>query len=333
MRDSFFTLMRVLSGIQPTGELHIGNYLGAISQWLDLQREHECIFPIVDLHAITIPYDPGELRKNILETTKAYLACGIDPEKCIIFVQSQIREHTELCWYLNTIIPVSELVRMTQYKEKSRQFKKDINAGLLNYPILQAADILLYQTNLVPVGKDQEQHVELARVIARKFNNRFGKTFQEPKVLVPKIGARIMALTDPRKKMSKSLGPKAYLSLFDEPGAIKQKVMQAVTDPGKEVKYNPAKKPGISNLLTIYSLFSQEPIPRLEKKFRKSGYAPFKKSLAQFLIKALEPFRRKKREMGSRDVYIHEILTQSTKRAQALASSTMADVREKMGLV
>ena len=210
--------MRILSGIQPTGELHIGNYLGAIKQWLELQKNHECVFPIVDLHAITVPYNPKDLQKNIIETAISYLALGLDPEKSIIFVQSKIKEHTELSWLLNTITPLSELERMTQYKEKSRQFKKNLNAGLLNYPILMAADILLYQTDLVPVGKDQEQHLELTRVIAKKFNNRFGKTFKDPKALIPKEGAKIMALNNPKKKMSKSLGPQAYLSLFAEIG-------------------------------------------------------------------------------------------------------------------
>ncbi|HJN62048.1 MAG TPA: tryptophan--tRNA ligase [Candidatus Parcubacteria bacterium] len=325
--------MRILSGIQPTGELHIGNYLGAIKQWLELQKNHECVFPIVDLHAITVPYNPKDLQKNIIETAISYLALGLDPEKSIIFVQSKIKEHTELSWLLNTITPLSELERMTQYKEKSRQFKKNLNAGLLNYPILMAADILLYQTDLVPVGKDQEQHLELTRVIAKKFNNRFGKTFKDPKALIPKEGAKIMALNNPKKKMSKSLGPQAYLSLFADPKEIQKKIMSAVTDPGKTIKYDPKKKPGISNLLIIFSLFSSKSIKELEKKFKNKGYAEFKKELVNLLILKLEPFRRKKKGLESREVYVREILFQNTKKAQVLASSTMEEVRKNMGLI
>lgn len=325
--------MRIFSGIQPSGELHIGNYLGMVKQSLELQQTAECIFSIVDLHAITIPYQPENYQKIILETAASYLAVGFDPEKSILYVQSQIKEHVELAWLLGTICPVGELFRMTQYKEKSKQFKKAINAGLLNYPILMAADILLYQAGLVPVGKDQQQHVELARVIARKFNQKFGKAFVEPKVQIPKIGAKIMALNNPKKKMSKSLGPDSYISLFDEPTVIKAKVLKAVTDTGKKIKYSPAQKPGISNLLTIYSLFSEKSIPQIEKKFKEKGYAEFKKSLAALLILKLEPFRRKKKELLAREVYVREILEQGRKRAQVIAQSTMAEVRKKMGLV
>ncbi len=325
--------MRVFSGIQPTGAIHIGNYLGAIKHWVELQKKAECVFVIVDLHAITIPYQPEELKKNIFDTAIAYLAAGIDPEKSILFVQSQIKEHTELCWLLGTVCPVGDLLRMTQYKEKSKQFKRMINAGLLNYPILQTADILLYQTDIVPVGKDQLQHVELARTIARKFNQRFGKVFVEPKSQIPKIGAKIMALNNPKKKMSKTLGPKSYISLFDEPDEIKKKVMTAVTDPGKQIKYDPQKKPGISNLLTIYSLFSGKSIKKLEKDFKGRGYEDFKRSLAKVLINSLEPFRRKRKELLAREVYVEEILNQGTKRAKILAASTMIGVRKKMGLV
>ena len=324
--------MRVLSGIQPTGELHIGNYLGMIKQSLELQEKAECIFPIVDLHAITIPYSPEDFQKIIFETAVAYLAVGFDPEKSIIYIQSQVKEHTELCWLLGTVCPVGELFRMTQYKEKSRQFKKAVNAGLLNYPILQAADILLYQADLVPVGKDQLQHIELARTLAKKFNQRFGKTFVEPKAQVPKIGAKIMALNNPKKKMAKSLGPHSYLSLFDSPEEIRKKIMAAVTDPGKVIKYDPSKKPGISNLLTIFSLFSDKSISELEKKFKGKGYAEFKKALVDLLILKLEPFRRKKKELLSREVYVREILERGRKRAEIFAQSTMTEVRKKMAL-
>ena len=236
--------MRILSAIQATGSIHIGNYLGAIRQWVDLQEKTESIFFIADLHSLTIPYKIEELQKNILETAIAYLAAGVNPQKSIFFVQSDIKEHTELCWHLNTRCPVGELQRMTQYKEKSRQFRRNINTGLLVYPVLQAADILLYKTQGVPVGKDQVQHIELARTIARKFNQKFGKTFIEPKTILPKLGAKIMALNNPRQKMSKSLGPQSYVSLFEEPKEIKKKVMSAVTDTGKIIKNDGKRKPG-----------------------------------------------------------------------------------------
>ena len=325
--------MRVLSGIQPTGSIHIGNYLGAIKQWIKLQEKNECVFFIADLHSLTIPYKPKELQKNILEIAIVYLATGIDPQKSIFFIQSDVKEHTELCWLLNTVCPIGDLERMTQYKEKSKQFKKNINAGLLVYPILQAADILLYKTETVPVGKDQVQHIELARTIARKFNQKFGETFVEPKAMLPKLGAKIMALNNPKQKMSKSLSPQSYVSLFEEPEEIKKKIMSAVTDTGKQIKYNLQKKPGISNLLTIYSLFSEKPIKEIEKTFKSKGYAYFKKSLAELLINSLEPFRRKRKELLRREVYVQETLKVGAKRASVIAKSTIQETRTKMGLV
>ena len=323
--------MRVFSGIQPTGAIHIGNYLGAIKQFLELQEKAECVFSIVDLHAITIPYQSQELQKNILDAAVCYLAAGINPEKSILFVQSSVKEHTELAWLLGTLCPIGDLLRMTQYKEKSKEFKGTAGAGILNYPILMAADILLYKTEVVPVGKDQKQHVELTRTIARRFNKLFGKTLIEPEVKLQKVGAKIMALNNPRKKMSKSI-PESCLYLFDEPDVIKKKIMAAVTDPGKIIKYDLQKKPGISNLLTIYSLFSRKSIKELEKKFKSSGYERFKKSLAELLINSLESFRRKRKELLAREVYVKEILEQGRKRAQIIAQSTMAEVRQKMGL-
>jgi tryptophanyl-tRNA synthetase len=325
--------MRVFSGIQPTSDIHIGNYLGAIKQWIELQEKNECVFCIVDLHALTVPYNPKSLQDLILEEAIAYLAAGIDPEKSIIFIQSQVKEHTELTWLLNTVTPIGDLERMTQYKEKSRKFKDNINAGLLNYPILMAADILLYQTDIVPVGEDQKQHVELARTIARKFNQRFGQVFKIPEAKLPKTGARIMSLTNPLKKMSKSDSRESYVGLFDEPEVIKEKIMKAVTDTGKVIKYQPEKKPGISNLLTIYSLLSGKTIKDLEKKFKNKGYADFKKSLAELLVNSLETFRRKRKELLAREVYVKEILNQGTKKAQVIAQSTIQEARKKMGLL
>jgi len=325
--------MRIFSGVRPTGELHIGNYLGAIKQWILLQEKNECVFCIVDLHGITTPYEPKELQKNILDVAITYLAAGLNPEKCIFFVQSQVKEHSELAWLLGTITPLAELQRMTQFKEKAKKHKEYINAGLLNYPILMAADILLYQTDLVPVGKDQEQHVELTRTIARKFNQSFGQTFKTPEVLLPKIGAKIMSLQNPKKKMSKTDDPRGCLGLFDGPEEIQKKIMSAVTDTGKVIKYDPEKKPGISNLLTIYSLFSEKTTKELEKKFKGKGYSEFKKSLSELLIDSLESFRRKKKELLAREVYVREILNQGRNRAQVIANSTMQEVRKKMGLI
>jgi len=324
--------MRIFSGIRPTGGLHIGNYLGAIKQWIELENQNECVFCIVDLHAITTPYDPKELQKNILETTAVYLAAGINPEKSIIFVQSEVKEHAELAWLLETITPMGELSRMTQYKEKSKQYKDYVNAGLFNYPVLMAADILLYKGQAVPVGKDQEQHVELARTIAKKFNQKFGKVFDEPKSILPKAGAKIMSLTDPKKKMSKSDDPKSCISLFDSPEDITKKIMSAETDSGKEVLYNVTKKPGISNLLTIYSLLTGKTTQELEKEFKGKGYGDFKKSLANVCVDYLEPFRRKQKELQTRDVYVKDILNKGASRARTIAQTTMQEVRSKMGL-
>jgi len=325
--------MRVFSGIQPSGTIHIGNYLGALKQWVELQKKAECIFCIVDLHAITIPYQPKKLQENILDAAICYLAAGLNPEKSILFVQSEVKEHAELGWLLNTITPLGELHRMTQYKDKSKQFKKSVHAGLLNYPVLMAADILLYQTDIVPVGKDQKQHVELAKTLAKKFNSTFGKTFKIPKVYIPKTGAKIMALNKPRNKMSKSLGPDCYISLFDEPTVIKKKIMSAVTDTGRKIKYDPKKKPGISNLLTIYSLFSDKPIKKLEKDFSNKGYSEFKKSLVNLLTNSLKPFREKRKELIKRKVYVKEILKQGTKKAQNIASLNIFDIKKRMGLI
>ena len=324
--------MRIFSGIRPTGGLHIGNYLGAIKQWIALQENNECVFCIVDLHAITTPYNPNDLQKNILEATAIYLAAGINPEKSIIFVQSAVKEHAELAWLLGTITPMGELSRMTQFKEKSKQYKDYINAGLFTYPILMAADILLYKGQAVPVGKDQEQHVELTRTIAKKFNQKFGKVFDEPETILPKAGAKIMSLTDPKKKMSKSDDPKSCISLFDSPEDIQKKIMSAETDSGKEIIYNVTKKPGISNLLTIYSLLTDKSTQEIEKQFKGKGYGDFKKSLAKVLINYLEPFRRKQKELQTRDVYIKDLLDKGASRAKIIAETTMKEVREKMGL-
>ena len=325
--------MRILSGIQPTGSLHLGNYFGAVKQWIDLQEKNECFFPIVDLHALTVPQKPEEFSKAVLEKTTELLAVGINPEKCVLFVQSKVSEHTELAWLLSTITTISELERMTQFKDKSAKQKNTINAGLLTYPVLMASDILLYQTQAVPVGEDQIQHLELTRTLARRFNTRYGETFTVPKSIIPKEGARIMSLSNPKVKMSKTDYENSFISLFQEPKEIRAKIMGATTDTGKDIAYNRARKPGISNLLVIYSLFSEQSISQLEKKFKNKGYAVFKKSLAELLVKELTPFREKKKDLDKREVSVQETLKKGAQKAKAIAETTMEVVRNKIGLL
>lgn len=319
--------MRIFSGIQPTGELHIGNYLGAIKQWVILQEKNDCIFCVVDLHALTSPYEKEKLQELIKEKIIIYLASGIDPNKSIIFIQSKVKEHSELAWLLNTITPLGDLNRMTQYKDKSEKFKKNLNAGLLNYPILMASDILLYQTEVVPVGIDQKQHVELARTIAKKFNSKFGETFKIPEAHIPSIGAKIMSLTDPNKKMSKSDSPDSRIGIFDTPEDIKKKISRATTDSESVVKYDPIKKPGISNLLTIYSLISDTPI----KELKFENYKELKEKLSDTLISFLAPFREKKDKI--KDSEINEIVLLGENKARKIAEETMEKVKKNMGLM
>jgi len=322
--------MRVFSGIQPTSQLHIGNYLGAIKQWVKLQKDNQCLFWIADLHSLTVPYEPSTLRERTLEITAVYLIAGLD--KSIIFRQSDVKEHTELCWLLSTIAPLGDLERMTQFKDKAKKHRKNVNAGLLNYPILMAADILLYQSDLVPVGQDQKQHVEFTREIARRFNTRFGETFKLPKATIPKMGAKIMSLTEPRKKMSKSDGEQTFISLFDSPENIKKKIGTATTDSQKEIRFNPANKPGISNLLTIYSLFAGQPVEKLEKQFKGRGYQQFKNSLSELLIEKLKLFREKKKAFEKNPKELEKILEQGAKKARVIAEQTMRLVRSNMGI-
>ena len=325
--------MRIFSGIQPTGQLHIGNYLGATKNWAELQAKHDSFFMIADLHALTSLQDPKQFSKITLAKFIELLAVGLNPEKCTIFIQSHIKEHTELAWILSTLTPLGELERMTQFKDKAKKQHTNINAGLLTYPTLMSADILLYKTQGVPVGKDQTQHLELARTIARKFNSTYTKVFPEPETLLVKEGAKIMSLTEPKKKMSKSDAPESLIGIFEEPETIYKKIKGAVTDAGKEIKYNPAKKPGISNLLTIYALFSDESLTQAEKRFKGKEYSIFKKSLADLLIKKLAPLRQKKEELDSRELYVKEILHQGEERAHSIAKATMEEVREKVGLL
>ncbi len=324
--------MKIFSGVQPTGNLHIGNYFGAIKQWVDLQEDNDCLFCIVDLHAITTPYNKEELRKSVIEKAIVYLAAGVNPEKSAIFIQSKVKEHTELCWLLNSITPIGELFRMTQYKEKSLKKKQDSSAGLLNYPILMSADILLYSANGVPVGEDQAQHVELSRDIAKKFNRQFGETFPLPKALLPEYGARLMSLTDPKKKMSKSDHTDNAISLFDSPEEIKRKIKKATTDTYKTVKYDPIKRPGISNLLVIYSIIKNCTVEDAEKEMKDKSYKAFKEELMEAVTDRLSIFRKKKEELESRETYIQAILSQGEEKARKIAQSKMSEVRAKMGL-
>ena len=324
--------MKIFSGIRPTGEIHLGNYLGAIKQWIELQQKEDCIFCVVDWHAITTPYEKKELQKQIIDLAASYLAAGLNPEKCVLFVQSQVKEHAELAWLLGTITPLGELKRMTQFKDKSQKHPEYVNAGLLNYPLLMAADILLYEAEAVPIGKDQVQHLELTRNIAEKFNKKYGKTFAVPKPMLPKQGATIMSLTEPEKKMSKTDAGKGCIGLFENPKEIEKKIMGATTDSGKEIKYDLIKKKGVSNLLTIYSLFSNQPIKEIEKEFQDKGYGEFKKSLAELLIEKLKPLRQKKQDLIKNPAYVNSVLENGAKKARKRAEKTMAEVRKKMGL-
>src|SRR3989338_1646773 len=325
----------IFSGTAPSGNMHIGNYLGDIKQWTELQNtgEYQNIFCVVDEHAITTPQDPIKLRSKILEVFTLYLALGLDPEKSIIFVQSSASEHSELNWILSTITPVGELERMTQFKDKSQK-QKSVLAGLLNYPVLMAADILLYKTNLVPVGEDQLQHIEITRAIARKFNNAFGETFAIPKPFINKEGKRIMGLDDPSKKMSKSAeNPKNYITLLDSSETIREKIKAAVTDSASEVKYDMENKPAISNLLTIYSLFSCKAIAELEKEYRGKNYAVFKKDLAEIIIESISPIQKKYKELSANPDYIKKVLRDGAEKAKNIASQTMAEARSKIGFL
>lgn len=322
---------RALSGIQPTNILHIGNYLGAIKNWLDLQNNYDCLFCIVDLHAMTVKNDPKTFSQNIINMAKIYLASGIDPAKSIIFQQSKIAGHSELSWILNTITKMSELERMTQYKDKSKQHTENINIGLFSYPVLMAADILLYDTEIVPVGEDQTQHIELARTLAERFNHTFGDTFIVPKGLIKKEGARIMGLDDPTKKMSKSSPtPNSYITLLDDPEIAKKKIMRAVTDSDNEIRFLD-DKPAVSNLLTIYSLLSNQKISAIENKYIGSGYGDFKKDLANVVSEFLSEFKIKFDNVKDDDVKI--ILEEGAKKAKIISEKKIQQVHERVGIL
>lgn len=326
--------MRLVSGVRPSGELTIANYLGAIKQWLELQQEHESYFFIADLHAITTPYEPKNFHKTIHETLALYLALGLDPKKSVVFLQSSIPAHTELAWLFATFTPVGELERMTQYKEKVLEGAPAMT-GLLVYPVLMAADILLYKADAVPIGEDQIQHIELAREIANRFNKRFGKAFPVPQPILPPKGAeRIKSLQNPEKKMSKSDNdPNGAIMLLDSAEEIRHKVKIAVTDSGTDIVYDPKNKPAISNLLAIAAGFSGKTISEIEKEFSGKGYAEFKEKLAEDLVRCLVPLREKFNRLAQNTAMLDEILKAGAKRALSVASETLAEVKRKMELV
>lgn len=321
---------RVFSGIQPSGTMTIGNYLGAMKNFAKLQDEADCLFCIVDLHAITVPQDPATLRQNSLNLAALYLAAGIDPNKSTLFLQSHVSAHAELAWLLQCIVYYGELGRMTQFKDKSE--KRDVvTAGLFTYPALMAADILLYQTNLVPVGDDQKQHLELTRDLAERFNHRFGQTFTMPDPYIPKVGGRIMSLEVPEKKMSKSdESVNAFISMLDGPDVIRKKISRAVTDSERAVRYHPETKPAVSNLLTIYSLFSSKSLQDLEAQYEGQGYGPFKKELAEVVVEGLRPIQERYQQLTSSGD-LPSILADGARRATERSAATLQDVKDKLG--
>lgn len=324
-------MKRVFSGVQPTGNIHLGNYLGALKQFVELQEDHECIYCIVDEHAITVPQNPKELKEHILDVAALYLAIGVDPKKAIVFVQSQVAGHAELGWILNCCANTGELFRMTQFKAKSNG-KESVGAGLLTYPVLMAADILLYDTDIVPVGNDQKQHIELTRDLAIRVNNRYEDTFVVPDGRFMKAGARIMALDDPTSKMSKSAeNIHSRISLLDEPSKIKKSIMKATTDSDGIIKYDLENKPGVSNLLSIYSVLSGKTIEDLEKEYEGKGYGDFKKDLVVVVTEALAPIKERFEEIRHSKELI-EILEDGARRADEIAKKTMKRVRDNFGL-
>ncbi|OGH21467.1 MAG: tryptophan--tRNA ligase [Candidatus Levybacteria bacterium RIFCSPLOWO2_01_FULL_38_13] len=322
----------IFSGIQPSGNLHIGNYVGAIAQWVKLQNESEAFFCIVDLHAITVPQDPETLREKVLDTAALYIACGIDPKKAHIFVQSENPDHPYLAWLLNCITPFGQLERMTQFKDKSKKQQEGTNAGLFDYPVLMAADILLYQTDEVPVGEDQKQHIEITRDLAEKFNRDFGQTVKVPEALIQNETSRIMSLQNPTSKMSKSDNdPMGTINLLDGVEIVSEKVAKAVTDSGTEIVKREDKL-AISNLLTIHSVFSESSIQEIEKEYKGKSYAEFKKGLADLLNKKLDPIREKYNSIREDVKFLRQILDEGASYARSKSSKTLREVRVKMGL-
>jgi tryptophanyl-tRNA synthetase len=324
---------RVFSGIQPSGTSHLGTYLGALKNWVSVQDGYESYFCIVDLHALTVPQNPKVLRANVREMAAIFLAVGLDPSRAVIFRQSRVSEHTELGWLLNCIARVGELSRMTQFKDKSqRGGAESASVGLYAYPVLQAADILLYNAHLVPVGEDQRQHLELSRTLARRFNGLYGETFVVPEPMILETGARIMALDEPTQKMSKSAPtPAGYIALLDEPDVIRRKIRRAKTDSGSEVKATPGK-PALTNLLGIYASLTDRPVPEIEDQYRGKGYGDLKKDLAEVVVESLTPIRERTLELLDNPRELDEVLESGAEKAHEVARSTLHDAWAKLGL-
>lgn len=324
-------MKRVFSGVQPSGTLTLGNYLGAIRNFVAMQDDYDCFFCIVDLHALTVPQQPNLLRENTRHVAALFMSAGIKPDRSTIFAQSRVAAHCQLAWLLQCITGFGELGRMTQFKEKS-QGKESFSCGLFTYPTLMAADILLYDANLVPVGDDQKQHLELTRDLAQRFNNRFGKLLAVPQPFIPKVGARIMSLDQPTTKMSKSNpNPASYISLLDGADEIRNKIKRAVTDPGREIRFDQEGKPGVSNLLTILSLCTETPIPQLEEQYEGKGYGHLKSDAAEGVISVLTPLQQRYRQLV-KDGNLEQILEQGAHQAEAIAESTLHRVHRAMGL-
>ncbi|MGL2435214.1 tryptophan--tRNA ligase [Helicobacter pylori] len=322
---------RVFSGIQPTGQIHLGNYLGAIKHWVELQDEYENLFCVVNSHAITLPIEPTFLKSQTYELVKLLLACGISPKRSGLFIQSEVDEHPALAWLLDCQVSMGEMQRMTQFKDKSLKNPKSVNVGLFNYPILMASDILLYQSDLVPVGKDQKQHLELTRNVAEKFNRDFGDCFKVPEPLIAKVGARVMGLDDPKVKMSKShKGANHAIFLLDEPDIIVKKIKKAATDSMGVIAFDETRE-GVFNLLNIYMLLSDESPEKIEERFKNKGYGDFKKELAEVVIQSLKPIQERYREIS--DDEVKAVLNCGAKKAKPLARATYQKAKELMGLI
>ena len=323
---------RVFSGIQPTGAFTLGNYLGAVRNWPLLQDEYDCIYCVVDQHAITVKQTPAELRKKSYEAAAMLLASGIDPEKSLLFIQSQVPQHSQLAWVLSCSTQYGELGRMTQFKDKSSKHADNINTGLFTYPVLMAADILLYGTHYVPVGADQKQHVELARDIAQRFNNNYSETFVLPEPMIPKVGARIMSLQEPSKKMSKSdANEKSFILLTDSADVIMKKFKSAVTDSDGVVRYDKEEKPGISNLMGIYSVMTNKSLEEIEKEFDGQGYGAFKTAVAESVIETLRPVQDEYNRILADKAYMEDVLRQGAEKARYQANKLVNKVYRKVG--
>ena len=323
----------LFSAVQPSGTPTIGNYVGAINNFVKLQDEYNCIYSIADLHCLTVKQDPQKLRKATLELLALYIACGIDPEKCIMFIQSHVPEHAELTWVLNTITYPGELNRMTQFKDKSRSHADNVNMGLMDYPVLMASDILLYNTAVVPVGADQKQHIELARDLAIRFNSRYSDTFVVPEPVFPKYGAKIMSLQDATKKMSKSdENINSYISMYDDSDTIIRKFKRAVTDSDTKITFDPENKAGISNLLTIYSAFAGVSIEDACREFDGKGYGDFKLKVGEAVVEGLKPISEKREKLMQDKAYLNEIIVKGAENAHRIAYKTIRKVYKKVGL-